>query len=120
VKKTAEPAEAAVSKKKTKTVVSEKAAAPEKKKKKAKKKTKKQLLEEEKLDQIGKKWAALFRKSQKLEVKPKTYSMRNEYEAKTPIQHKVLGWGYILSNKNDRLEVLFKDGIRFLISNYKG
>ena len=32
---------------------------------------------------------------------------------------KVLGWGFILKNDNDRLEVLFETGIRMLISNYK-
>jgi hypothetical protein len=35
------------------------------------------------------------------------------------LMHKVLGWGFVLSNLNDRLEVLFKDGIKVLISNYK-
>lgn len=69
------------------------------------------------LSKLGKKWAALYRKA--ADMKVPTYTMRGSYEEKSPIQHKVLGWGYILSNKNDRLEVLFKDGIRFLISNYK-
>ncbi len=72
---------------------------------------------EESLSKLGKKWASLYKKSE--ESKTPTYNMRGVFEEKTPIQHKVLGWGYILSNKNDRLEVLFKDGIRFLISNYK-
>ena len=45
--------------------------------------------------------------------------MKAVFEEKTAILHKVLGWGYILSNRNDRLEVLFKDGIKYLISNYK-
>lgn len=71
----------------------------------------------EKAGQMSQKWTALFKKSQELQAKP--YNMRQTFEAKTPILHKVLGWGYILTNKNDRLEVLFKDGIRFLISNYK-
>lgn len=70
----------------------------------------------EKATQLGQKWSSLYRKSQE-QAKP--YNMRHTYEAKTPIMHKVLGWGYILTNKNDRLEVLFKDGIRYLISNYK-
>lgn len=48
------------------------------------------------------------------------YDMKKTFEPKTAIEHKTLGWGYILENRNDRLEVLFKDGIRFLISNYKG
>jgi hypothetical protein len=45
--------------------------------------------------------------------------MRGSFEERTAIVHKVLGWGYILANRNDRLEVLFKDGIKYLISNYK-
>jgi hypothetical protein len=47
------------------------------------------------------------------------YDMTKTYESKSPLQHKVLGWGYILENKNDRLEVLFRSGIKILISNYK-
>lgn len=75
------------------------------------------LSELEKPGQLAQKWSSLFKKSQDLVAKP--YNMKQSYEAKTPIMHKVLGWGYILTNKNDRLEVLFKDGIRFLISNYR-
>jgi hypothetical protein len=51
--------------------------------------------------------------------KPKQYSMRDSFEAKSALQHVKLGWGFILSNINDRLEVLFKEGIKILISNYK-
>lgn len=47
------------------------------------------------------------------------YSISGVFEANTPLEHKVLGWGYIISVLNDRLEVLFKDGIKHLISNYK-
>lgn len=71
----------------------------------------------EKSSQMGQKWASLFRKAQ-VKNAP-AYNMRDTYEAKTGIMHKVLGWGYIVANRNDRLEVLFKDGVRFLISNYK-
>jgi len=63
------------------------------------------------------KWNTLFKKAEQIEAKP--YNMRNVFEEKTAITHKVLGWGYILANRNDRLEVLFKDGIKYLISNYK-
>ncbi len=63
------------------------------------------------------KWATLNKKAEQIEAKP--YNMRNQFEEKTAITHKVLGWGYILANRNDRLEVLFKDGIKYLISNYK-
>lgn len=89
------------------------------KKAKGTRKTKAEKLEEqaEKTGQMTQKWNSLFKKSNDQETKP--YNMRHVYEAKTGIQHKLLGWGYILNNKNDRLEVLFQDGIRFLISNYK-
>ncbi len=50
--------------------------------------------------------------------KAQTYDMKATFEAAKPLQHKVLGWGWILSNDNDRLEVLFRDGKRILISNY--
>lgn len=66
---------------------------------------------------LAAKWALLFKKADQIEAKP--YSMRAEFDEKTAIVHKLLGWGYILANRNDRLEVLFKDGIKYLISNYK-
>lgn len=66
---------------------------------------------------LAQKWNALFKKSDAIESKP--YNMKQIYNEKTAIIHKVLGWGYILANRNDRLEVLFKDGIKYLISNYK-
>lgn len=63
------------------------------------------------------KWGTLYKKAEQIESKP--YNMKAVFEEKTAIVHKVLGWGYILANRNDRLEVLFKDGIKYLISNYK-
>lgn len=96
------------------------AAKMEAKAKKPARKTRAQKLEElgiDKTNQLSQKWSSLFRKTQDVQAKP--YNMRHQFEAKTPIMHKLLGWGYILTNKNDRLEVLFKDGIRYLISNYK-
>ena len=66
---------------------------------------------------LAQKWTALFKKADSIESKP--YNMKASYGEKTAIVHKVLGWGYILANRNDRLEVLFKDGIKYLISNYK-
>lgn len=47
------------------------------------------------------------------------YKISGVFEAKTPLQHKLFGWGFILTNEFDRLEVLFKDGRRMLISNRK-
>ncbi len=63
------------------------------------------------------KWVSLNKKADQITAKP--YNMKAIFEEKTAIMHKVLGWGYILTNRNDRLEVLFKDGIKYLISNYK-
>lgn len=51
--------------------------------------------------------------------KAASYNMSATYEPMKPILHKVLGWGYILSVQNDRLEVLFESGPKMLISNYK-
>lgn len=63
------------------------------------------------------KWNELQKKYGK--EKAPLYKMSDKFEAMAAIQHKVLGWGFILSNENDRLEVLFEAGIRMLISNYK-
>lgn len=63
------------------------------------------------------KWAELFKKYGK--EKASTYKMTEQYSSLMPLQHKVLGWGFVLTNENDRLEVLFENGIRMLISNYK-
>lgn len=63
------------------------------------------------------KWAELNKKYGK--EKALTYKMTETYPSLVPLQHKVLGWGFILTNDNDRLEVLFETGIRMLISNYK-
>ncbi len=63
------------------------------------------------------KWAELNKKYGR--DKALTYKMTESYPSLAPLQHKVLGWGFILTNENDRLEVLFENGIRMLISNYK-
>jgi hypothetical protein len=63
------------------------------------------------------KWADLFEKHKA--VKASAYSITGQFEAKAPIEHKLFGWGFVLSNEYDRLEVLFKDGKRMLISNRK-
>jgi hypothetical protein len=63
------------------------------------------------------KWSELYKKFGK--EKALVYKMTESYSPLTPLQHKVLGWGYVLTNENDRLEVLFENGIRILISNYK-
>ncbi len=62
-------------------------------------------------------WADLHQKYSS--EKPQVYDMKAQFEANKPLQHKVLGWGWIMSVENDRLEVMFQDGKRMLISNYK-
>lgn len=64
-----------------------------------------------------KKWSDL--KERHAAEKAAPYAMSARFEANTPLQHKVLGWGFILNNNNDRLEVLFESGVKILISNYK-
>ncbi len=64
------------------------------------------------------KWAEMYNKHK--ETQASSYDMKATFQAGIPIQHKVLGWGWVVSNDNDRLEVLFKDGKRMLISNYRG
>ena len=51
--------------------------------------------------------------------KASTYSMSGVFPPQTAINHKALGWGFIVNNINDRLEVLFESGRKILISNYK-
>lgn len=63
------------------------------------------------------KWIELNKRYSK--EKALNYKMSEVFEALRPIQHKVLGWGFILTNEDDRLEVLFENGIKMLISNYK-
>lgn len=63
------------------------------------------------------KWQELNKRYGK--EKAMTYKMSESYESLKPVQHKVLGWGFVLTNENDRLEVLFENGIKMLISNYK-
>ena len=63
------------------------------------------------------KWVELSKKYGK--EKAVQYKMSEKFTTMVPMQHKILGWGFILTNENDRLEVLFETGIRMLISNYK-
>lgn len=101
--------------------VSQKAQAEDKKSalkiKKPTKMSAKEKLKIEKLDKLTKKWWALYERSK--QIKAPDYQMSLKYEEKSPLQHKILGWGFILSNSNDRLEVLFESGVKNLISNYQ-
>ncbi len=69
------------------------------------------------LEKLAGKWELLHAKVKSIPTE--TYNMRKQFERQTGLQHKILGWGFIIENKNDRLEVLFQDGIRYLISNYR-
>lgn len=62
------------------------------------------------------KWQSYYKKYGNLPARD--YDMSQKYEARTPIMHRSLGWGFILSIENDRLQVLFAEGIKLLISNY--
>lgn len=84
---------------------------------KPKKKTAAQKKKEKLEIDANVKWGDLYEKYKQL--KPVNYSMKDVFEANQPIQHKILGWGWVISSENDRLEVLFKDGKKMLISNYK-
>lgn len=81
------------------------------------KKKKKDDLKIDRNGDLEAQWMQIKEKNKALKAMP--YKMSESFEARTPILHKVLGWGFIISNQNDRLEVLFQQGIKFLISNYK-
>lgn len=69
-----------------------------------------------KAGEIDSRWAELREKYSK--EKAHKYSMSGQFQANQAIEHPKLGWGFVLTNNNDRLEVLFQDGVRILISNY--
>jgi hypothetical protein len=85
---------------------------------KTEKKKKKDDFKIDRSGDLAAQWKSIFEKSKAL--KPVPYKMSENYEARTALMHKVLGWGYVLTSQNNRLEVLFQDGIKFLIANYKG
>ena len=85
-------------------------------KKPKKKLTKAQIAQESAIKKLSSKWVTLQRRNR--DEKAPKYNMKNKYAPKTPLLHSKLGWGYILENRNDRLEVLFECGVKFLISNY--
>jgi hypothetical protein len=63
------------------------------------------------------KWQELFKRYGK--DKAVNYKMSEQFESLKPINHKVLGWGFVLTSENNRLEILFENGIKLLICNYK-
>ena len=83
---------------------------------KAKKEAKQAAEAKQATNEEHQKWLDLKAKYGK--EKASNYAMSQAFEAQSPIQHKLLGWGYVLANNNDRLEVLFETGTKILISNY--
>jgi len=77
----------------------------------------KMKLEAANLAELNKKWQEL--KGKFAGEKAPNYNMNSTFEANTPIQHKIFGWGYVTNNENDRLEILFEVGLKHLISNYR-
>lgn len=70
-----------------------------------------------KITQAGSNWEAVYKIAK--DLKAKGYKMSETFDPKTPIIHKVLGWGFVLSSENNRIQVLFKDGLKTLITNYQ-
>ena len=87
-----------------------------KKNEKVKKLDKKALAEKKAQTENQKKWSALYQKKSK-DIKAGGFSIFEKYSAGSPIMHKTFGWGWILSSKNNRLEVIFEDKVRTLLSN---
>lgn len=106
----APPAKVVAKEPKVRKEAAPKLSAKEKKEERAAKAERAAASEEER------KWTELYEKHKA--EKPQSYDMKASFEAAKPLQHKILGWGWIVSNENDRLEVLFRDGKRILISNY--
>ncbi len=50
---------------------------------------------------------------------PQEYRMSEDYEIKTPLQHKVHGWGVVMQKRDNYIDVIFENGIKTLIVNYK-
>ncbi|HND86055.1 MAG TPA: hypothetical protein PLU50_09620 [Pseudobdellovibrionaceae bacterium] len=74
-------------------------------------------LDKNKMSDDQLKWYELYRKYRTEMIQ--VYEISKSFEARRPLEHKLFGWGYVLSNEYDRLEVLFKDGKKVLISNRK-
>lgn len=70
-----------------------------------------------KITQAGSNWEAIYKIAK--DLKARGYKMSESFNPKTPIVHKVLGWGFVLSSENNRIQVLFKDGLKTLITNYQ-
>lgn len=115
-KATGTKAGAATKKKTTKKAAVEGEEVVKKVKKKRITKAEREATEE--AERLRDKWQELHTLS---EGQPaKKYKITDSYESNTSLDHAKLGWGYVLTSANNRLEVLFEDGIKVLISNYEG
>jgi len=113
----AEKATKATKKKTTKKAAAKDADAPVKKKVKKKRITKAEREATEEAERLRDKWQELHTLS---EGQPaKKYKIVDSYESNSALDHAKLGWGYVLTSQNNRLEVLFEDGIKILVSNYE-
>lgn len=118
-KESSKPEKALAKKAKAAPAAEEAATAPEapaKKEKAAKAPKATKAKKEEKAPATDGRWAELKEKHAK--DKAAKYSMTGQFQANQAIEHPKLGWGFILSNNNDRLEVIFQDGVKILISNF--
>ena len=108
-----------VTKKATKKTTAKEASDTTKKKVTKKKRlTKAEREAQEEIERLQEKWNELHDLSEG--QASKKYKLSEDYEPNTALQHPKLGWGYVLTSQNNRIEVLFEDGIKVLISNYKG
>ena len=64
-----------------------------------------------------KRWLKL--QKQLAEEKTHDYRMTEDFELKTPISHKVHGWGVVMQKRDNYIDVLFEVGLKTLIVNYK-
>lgn len=55
---------------------------------------------------------------QKYLTNPIKYNMVQQYQEKMVIDHKTMGIGFIVSVENNRMKVLFSEGMKNLIMNY--
>ena len=65
------------------------------------------------------KLARPFEEIEKFISNPVKYKMSQAYAEKMVIKHEVLGLGYVLAIENNKMKVLFRDGMKSLIMNYK-
>ena len=103
---------------KSKKKVQKKASAKTGPKTKKKRMTKAEREAKEEADRLKEQWNELSTLSQGQLTKK--YKLYENFEPNMAIDHPKMGWGYVLSSQNNRIEVLFEEGIKVLISNYKG